>query len=47
MYNKEVDLWRNILPEMIAAAEHAQSITSKYDKMADETCEKDGECGGE
>ena len=45
MSARTTEFWNKIVPAVIEATEHAQTLTSQFGKKEEQTCEKDGTCG--
>lgn len=44
LFARETEFWRNILPSVLDATKHAQTITSQYGGKDHDTCEQGGDC---
>ncbi|XP_060588079.1 acetylcholinesterase-like [Ruditapes philippinarum] len=45
LYARATEFWTKIVPAVIDATEHAQTVTEQFGKKDEQTCDKDGNCG--
>jgi hypothetical protein len=45
LYARPTEFWKKIVPAVIDATEHAQTVTEQFGKKEEQTCDKDGNCG--
>ncbi|XP_060588080.1 cholinesterase 1-like [Ruditapes philippinarum] len=45
LYARPTEFWKKIVPAVIDATEHAQTVTEQFGKKEEQTCDNDGNCG--